>query len=247
MQCVVNDFSATIHRAMRHETHDTPRQRAGLVLALSLLALPSLTRADGGPIRYPGRWQLTQYWIARERAGERDRRASPLFSRGGRAITYACPTFVTDLTMEGTGLTWDDRLLNWDGREQERACFVEVDRGSYPYGIGVQGFSLVPYRSLAVDRRYIPVGHTVEMSELAGLRLPDGSVHDGCFVAVDGGGAIVGHHIDLFVPSQADWQRLSVARQLPSSVRSVVVDAPRCRSAQRFAWIPLAADPALAR
>ncbi len=232
---------------MRHESHDTARHSiARLVVALSLLASSRSTHADT-TIRYPGRWQLTEYWIARERAGQRDRRASPLFSRGGHAITYACPTFLSDITMEGTGLTWDDRLLNWDGREQARACFVEVDRGSYPYGIGVQGFSLVPYRSLAVDRRVIPVGHTVEMAELAGVRLPDGSVHDGCFVAVDGGGAIVGHHIDLFVPSEADWQRLSQARALPASVRSVVVDAPRCRSAQRFAWIPLPTDPALAR
>jgi 3D (Asp-Asp-Asp) domain-containing protein len=234
---------------MRHETVDTMRhlRRASAVAAVLLSLLrPSAVSADG-PIRYPGRWQLTQYWIAHERAGERDRRASPLFARQGRTIAYACPRFVDDLTMEGTGLTWDDRLLNWDGREGARACFVEVDRGSYPYGIGVAGYSLVPFRSLAVDRRFIPIGHTVEMAELAGLRLPDGSLHDGCFVAVDGGGAIVGHHMDLFVPSEADWQRLSQSRQLPASVRSVVVDAPRCRSALRFAWIPLPADPALPR
>lgn len=232
---------------MRHRNLDTARQRSG-VLALGMSVLVSVTSARGdGPIRYPGRWQLTEYWIAHERAGERDRRAAPLFARAGRAITYACPRFVSDLTMEGTGLTWDDRLLNWDGREGERACFVEVDRGSYPYGIGVAGYSLVPYRSLAVDRRFIPIGRTVELAELAGLPLPDGTRHDGCFVAVDGGGAIVGHHIDLFVPSEADWQRLSLSRRLPPSVRSVVVDAPRCASAQRYAWIPLPGDPALPR
>ncbi|MBL8681943.1 MAG: hypothetical protein JNK05_22440 [Myxococcales bacterium] len=232
---------------MRHARNDTA-QHTSVVLALflSLLVANPASRADG-PIRYPGRWQLTEYWIARERAGERDRRAAPLFARGGHPITYACPNFVADLSMEGTGLTWDDRLLNWDGREGARACFVEVDRGSYPYGIGVQGYSLVPYRSLAVDRRYIPIGHTVEMAELAGMPLPDGTLHDGCFVAVDGGGAIIGHHIDLFVPSAAEWQRLSAARWLPQSVRTVVVDAPRCRSAQRFAWVPLPSDPSLAR
>jgi len=232
---------------MRHARNDTAQHRLrSIVAALSMIVCAAPGRAEG-PIRYPGRWQLTEYWIARERAGERDRRATPLFSRGGRAITYACPTFLADLSMEGTGLTWDDRLLNWDGREGARACFVEVDRGSYPYGIGVQGFSLVPYRSLAVDRRYIPIGHTVEMVELAGMPLPDGTTHDGCFVAVDGGGAIIGHHIDLFVPSAAEWQRLSQARWLPQTVRSVTVDAPRCRSAQRFAWVPLPSDPSLPR
>lgn len=230
---------------MRHERNDTLQHCAAMLgFALSVFA-PTIEAQQ--TVRYPGRWQLTQYWIAREQAGARDRHAAALFARGGRAITYACPTFVAELTMEGTGLTWDDRLLNWDGREGQRACFVEVDRGSYPYGIGVQGYSLVPYRSLAVDRRYIPIGRTVEMVELAGLLLPDGTLHDGCFVAVDGGGAIVGHHIDLFVPSAAEWQQLSLSRRLPSVVRSIVVDAPRCRSALRYAWVPLPSDPSLPR
>jgi 3D (Asp-Asp-Asp) domain-containing protein len=232
---------------MRHESA-RPRRPPPVAFALSLLVgLADREVRAFDTIRYPGRWQLTEYWIAHERAGTSDRRAAPLFSRRGRTLAWACPRFVDELTMEGTGLTWDGRLLNWDGREQGRACFVEVERGSYPYGIGVAGYSLVPFRSLAVDRRFVPIGHTVELAELAGLPLPDGGVHDGCFVAVDGGGAIVGHHIDLFVPSEDDWRRLWQARALPTHVRSVVVDAPRCRSAQRYAWIPLPTDPALPR
>jgi 3D (Asp-Asp-Asp) domain-containing protein len=137
--------------------------------------------------------------------------------------------------------------LNWDQRVNGRPAFVEVDRDSYPYGIGVAGYALVPFRSVAVDRRYIPIGRTVEMADLTGMPLPDGSVHDGCFVAVDGGGAINGHHIDLFMPNEEAWHDLGRAGYLPARVRQLVVDAPRCAYARRYAVVPVPGDPILPR
>ncbi len=223
-------------------------QRVSGFLVASGVCLAATPAAAQSAIYYPGRWQLTQYWIAQERPSPRDARAAtPVRSRDGHAIAYTCSTFLADLTMEGTGRTWDGRILNWDTRIGHQACFVEVDRDSYPFGIGVAGYALVPFRSLAVDSRYIPIGHTVEMPDLIGLSMPDGSRHDGCFVAVDGGGAINGHHIDLFVPNPADWYELSRARELPSHVRQVVVDAPRCSFARRYALLPMPGDPPLAR
>lgn len=213
---------------------------AALVAAVSLASVafaPRPVHADP-PVYYGGRWLLTQYWIASEQAGEHDRRAVPIRTRDGNVLALSCPRFVDDLTMEGTGRTWDGRLLNWDQRVHGRACFVEVDRSAYPYGIGVAGYALVPYRSLAVDRRYIPIGHTVEMPELAGLPLPDGTHHDGCFVAVDGGGAINGHHIDLFLPNETAYRDAGRAGYLPHHLRQVVVDSPRCAHARRYAIVP---------
>jgi 3D (Asp-Asp-Asp) domain-containing protein len=217
-----------------------------IAIFLAAVGFPTAAGA-GGPIRYPGRWQLTQYWIADERPAPEDRRPVNILDRNGDRVALSCPRFLQDLTMEGTGRTWDGRILNWDGRVNGRPCFIEVDRDSYPYGIGVQGYALVPFRSLAVDRRFIPIGHTVEMPDLAGMPLPDGSIHDGCFVAVDGGGAIIGHHIDLFVPSESDWRELNRGGFLPRHVQNVTVDAPRCEHARRYAWLPLPTDPALPR
>ncbi|MDP3278922.1 MAG: 3D domain-containing protein [Deltaproteobacteria bacterium] len=214
--------------------------------ALVIFATGATTHAQT-TVRYPGRWQLTQYWIAQESAALHDLHAAIIRGRTGHALAWACPRFVTNLTMEGTGLTWDNRLLNWDGRVNGQACFVEVDRGTYPYGIGVMGYALVPYRSLAVDRRFISIGHTVELADIAGFPLPDGSRHDGCFVAVDGGGAIVGHHIDMFVPSEGDYQRLNRQGWIRPYIHSVIVDSPRCQSARPYAWLPLPSDPALPR
>lgn len=211
------------------------RGLARTLTALTLALAPAAADAE----RYmPGRFLLTQYWVADEATDDADERIVQVIDPAGSTVAWACQRFVSSLTMEGTGRTWDGRLLNWASRTHGRACFTEVDTGQYPYGTGVQGYALVPFRSLAVDSRFIPIGHVVELPELRGMPLPDGSRHDGCFVAVDGGGAIRGHHIDLFVPTRGDYERLAFARELPRRV-SVVVDAPRCASAQRFATVPL--------
>lgn len=208
-------------------------------IAPSLVALLGVTLAGSaarGQSFVPGTFQLTQYWIAEEQADETGR-PQPVVDRRGNTLAWSCARFVSSLTMEGTGRTWDGRLLNWDARVNGRACFVEVDAALYPFGVGVQGYALVPFRSLAVDARYVPLGHTVELPELAGMPLPDGTRHDGCFVAVDGGGAIVGHHLDLFLPSTRWWRDLRNAGHLPRQV-SVVIDPPRCAPARRFAIRP---------
>ncbi len=220
------------------------RLRAALALTLALAP----TAADAERVM-PGRFQLTQYWVAEEVTDDADERIVQVIDPHGATVAWACQRFVSSLTMEGTGRTWDGRLLNWASREHGRACFVEVDAAQYPWGAGVQGYALVPFRSLAVDSRYIPVGHVVELPELRGMPLPDGTRHDGCFVAVDAGGAIRGHHIDLFVPSRGAYEHLASARELPRRV-SVVVDAQRCEGARRYATVPLpdhlAADPRVA-
>ncbi len=208
------------------------------LVALCLLAPRSLDAQSAGY----GLWQLTEYWIAAESPALTDRRLVPVRDRAGRVLTQACESFANCLCMEGTGRSWDGRLFNWDSRVQGRACFTEVDTALYPYGAGVQGYALVPYRSLAVDPRYIPIGRVVSIPSLQGIRLPDGSAHDGCFVAVDGGGAIRGHHIDLFLPSITAWRRLSREGVLPPRVL-IEIDAPRCAWASRFAVHPLPGDP----
>ncbi|MEZ4410893.1 MAG: 3D domain-containing protein [Polyangiales bacterium] len=221
------------------------RRAPSTTLALTAaLALTSLSTAARAQTFLPGRWQLTRYWVADERGvnPERVHRAVPISDRAGHTLAWVCDRFATDLAMEGTGRTWDGRLFNWDSRVNGRACFREVDNTLYPFGVGVQGWALVPWRSLAVDSRYVPLGSTVEIPELVGMTLPDGSRHDGCFVAVDGGGAILGHHLDLFLPGTAEHSRLAREAWLPRSV-SVVLDSPRCESARRFAIHPLPGDP----
>lgn len=69
------------------------------------------------------------------------------------------------------------------------------------WGDGVENYSLVPYRTIAVDPETIPFGSTVFIPKAKGVKfmwLGETFVHDGFFFAGDKGGAIKGNHIDLF-------------------------------------------------
>jgi 3D (Asp-Asp-Asp) domain-containing protein len=61
------------------------------------------------------------------------------------------------------------------------------------YGIGI-GTPITEWKSLATDRSVLPKGSRVYIEALKDT--PAG----GCFVAEDTGGAIIGKHIDVFVP-----------------------------------------------
>lgn len=203
------------------------------------LAMPAVA---SGQVFLPGQWRMTVYYIATETEHPEGARAVRVTDRENNTLAWVCDGFASALAMEGTGRTWDGRLLNWDTRMRGRACYTEVDPALYPWGVGVRGWALVPYRSLAVDGRFVPLGHTVELPAMLGAPLPDGTRHDGCFVAVDGGGAILGHHIDLFLPSRAEYRRLGREGYLPDRVQ-LVLDSPRCRGALSYAHRPIPGDP----
>lgn len=71
-----------------------------------------------------------------------------------------------------------------------------------PYGYGVNGLYLVPYRTVAVDSELIPYGTLLYIPAARGVEvaLPSGErvSHDGYFYAGDTGGAITGNHSDVF-------------------------------------------------
>jgi 3D (Asp-Asp-Asp) domain-containing protein len=60
------------------------------------------------------------------------------------------------------------------------------------------GCKVVAMRTVAVDRDLIPRRSVLFIKETVGLRMPDGSTHDGYWYASDVGGAIKGKRIDLF-------------------------------------------------
>lgn len=60
------------------------------------------------------------------------------------------------------------------------------------------GCKVVAMRTAAVDKNLIPKGSVLFIKETVGLKMPDGSTHDGYWYASDTGGAIKGQRIDLF-------------------------------------------------
>lgn len=80
----------------------------------------------------------------------------------------------------------------------------------------------VPMRTVATDPRVIPRRTRLFIRETVGLRMPDGTIHDGYWYASDTGGAIRGNKIDLFT----GHGRQSMRPAMPFNMKTLtVVDA----------------------
>jgi len=107
-----------------------------------------------------------------------------------------------------------------NGRVVQASAFHEIPRSDLGAGYGIhRGIPLTPFRTLAADighTKYasvepkwkgkgglVPVGTHVYIKEYAGLKLPDGTFHDGWFIVNDTGGGIFGAHFDVFVGTLA--------------------------------------------
>jgi len=174
---------------------------------------------------YPlGEFRLTLYWVALETDYLFDDSDTMLYTQWGFPLGTFPERFVAEVTMEGTALLADGRILNFDGRCRYGTgyCFDSLPRDRHPLGRGVRNRPLEPFRSVAVDPDVIPIGEPVYLPELDGLVLPDGRLHDGCVRADDQGGGIKDRKVDLFVASYeavkwiADglWWRLKVTPHL---------------------------------
>lgn len=65
------------------------------------------------------------------------------------------------------------------------------------------GCKVVAMRTVAVDKNLIPKRSVLFIKETVGLKMPDGSTHDGYWYASDAGGAIKGKRIDLYTGANA--------------------------------------------
>lgn len=147
--------------------------------------------------RHLGHATVTFYWLVDEADALYRGAPTALRDARGRVIAMTNTGFRRALIREGSGRLRDGRSITYDrklrGEHRFRVCKSR-------YGLGVTGYSLVPYRSAAVDPRFIRLGSRLFVPQLKGAALPDGSVHDGYVVATDRG-HFRGRRIDIFVGS----------------------------------------------
>lgn len=113
------------------------------------------------------------------------------------------------------------------GRVHAASAFHVVPQSKLGIGFGVQrGIPYTPYRTLAADigayknsekafrgkGGLVPPKTRVFIKEFVGVKLPDGTVHDGWFIVNDTGGGIFGAHFDVFAGTKA----MAKAVKLPS-------------------------------
>lgn len=97
------------------------------------------------------------------------------------------------------------------GAVDEAVTAVETELKATLYHTGVRGVGgkdslgcrLAPMRTVAVDPKIFPRHSVLFIKETVGLKMPDGSTHDGYWYASDVGGAIKGARIDLFTGAGA--------------------------------------------
>ncbi|MEK6608138.1 MAG: 3D domain-containing protein [Myxococcota bacterium] len=240
-------------------------RQATLLLALALAAAPSAEARERGDVDFPeklpespkerrccgyplGEYKLSFYWLSYERDYAAEAYDTPVFTIEGWLVGMFPRRFVEELTMEGTAVLADGRVLNYAGRCRYGTgiCFQACDRAAFPVGIGVRGRSLVPYRSVAVDPAVVPIGEPLYFPELDGIELPDGTLHDGCVRADDQGGAIRKREIDFFVASYDEFKKIADAIWWRMKV-TPHVEEPRCRYLLDTPPSPPSPPPPIAR
>jgi peptidoglycan hydrolase-like protein with peptidoglycan-binding domain len=201
------------------------------------------------------KFRLTSYYVVDQREVPTGSVRVPIYDNQRRKIAEGSPEFFAKLSLEGTGLLEDKRLLNVtgkyvsvahddyaevltyhlrnlsnkpfgysgiqvkNGRVVAALAFHEVPPGKRGVGYGMQrnDIPLIPFRTLAADigrtkkseprwkgkDGLVPPGTRVYIREYDGLRLPDGSTHDGWFVVNDTGGGIFGVHFDVFMGTRS--------------------------------------------
>ncbi len=128
-----------------------------------------------------------------------------IYAGGGgcEPIAEVSKEFAAQLAMQGTGKLHDGRIINVFGacRCSRNPCFKVTQAR---WGTAGNGRPLQPFRTVAVDPKVVKLGTLLYVPLLDGRAMPGrrpwgGFVHDGCVVADDTGGHIVGKRMDLFV------------------------------------------------
>jgi 3D (Asp-Asp-Asp) domain-containing protein len=136
-----------------------------------------------------------------------------LYDRSCEPIAQVTRSFAMQLQMQGTGRLRDGRTVNiWGACGCERSpCFKVTGQ---KWGTAGNGRPLSPFRTVAVDPSVVALGSLLYIPELEGVMMPGsapwgGFRHDGCVVADDTGGGIIGNKVDFFVGRRAHYHSLS--------------------------------------
>lgn len=189
------------------------------VLALVSACKRSKTFEDAPPRGEPGAlrgtYSLTYYWVSAEDDQPAAAATTTIYDKTCAPIAKVSAAFASELATSGAGKLVDDRMLTVAGECtcKRSPCFRVID---HPWGIGAENRPLVPFRSLAVDRKLLDIGSALWIEQLDGVDIPGTfpTLHDGCVVADDIGGRITGERIDWFVGRKPYYVELDRAHHL---------------------------------
>lgn len=200
----------------------------------------------GYPLVDDLQWALRFYWMVLE--SDYDEPASPnvprsgrgkekiaddtwveLYTRDGYFIGRYTERFAWALRLEGSALMADGRVINYAGKCNYGygTCYQQLSVEEHPFGRGAGIRPLIPFKSVAIDPRLVPIGEPLYIPEFDGMLLPDGSLHDGCVRADDTGGGIKKRKMDFFVVTYGNFRFLLDQLQGVTWI-TPHIEAPRC-------------------
>lgn len=176
----------------------------------------------------------TYYDFPSEGSGKK---TATVFDASCKAIAEVTKDFHDSVCLQGSGKLATGQTISFAKRDcacaaecpksGQKICFEALDPKLFPAGRGALGQAVTPLRTLAVDDAVIKLGSVVYIPEFEGLSKPDGSPHDGCFVAEDRGSKVQGLHVDVFTGDPGVTKTWNQAVPSNGGVH-VEVDAPKC-------------------
>ncbi len=122
-------------------------------------------------------------------------------------ISVVCSRFYKFLLMEGSAILKNEQSINYGGiKEDGQRRFYVLDRCIFGEGTR-RNLCLLPYHTLAADNKVHKINDIIFIPKVRGLRLPDGSIHEGYFIVRDTGGAFTGvgaQRVDMFTGIESD-------------------------------------------
>jgi 3D (Asp-Asp-Asp) domain-containing protein len=235
---------ATMHATARADDSKLAKEDVPLQNKATLRGKNKL--CCGYPLVDDLQWALRFYWMVLE--SDYDEPASPnvprsgrgkekiadntwvdLYTRDGWFLGRMTERFAWALRLEGSALMADGRVINYAGKCDYGygTCFEQLDVDEHPFGRGAGLRPLIPFKSVAIDPRLVPIGEPLYIPEFDGLVLPDGSIHDGCVRADDTGGGIKKRKMDFFVVTYGNFRFLLDQLQGVTWI-TPHIEAPRC-------------------
>jgi len=174
----------------------------------------------------------TIYWSRTYQSVEKSNQANLLLGANGKPIKcpgtgeeiYLSKTNTRELALQGTGRIQCSKnhgtiTLAYHSKKSSQTRFRILDNW---WGMGAWGGSAIPFRTIAVDKRVIPLGSVVYIPNMKGKKftLENGDVvtHDGFFFAGDTGSGVKGSHLDIFVGNLSSAHEEQILEQF--SVRN---------------------------
>ncbi|GAG25174.1 unnamed protein product, partial [marine sediment metagenome] len=124
-----------------------------------------------------GSFRWTYYWITYENDFAGPQNTPVLHWETGATIANVRADFYTSVSIEGTGVLTDGRMINLYGDcpfDPSKKCFFEVDTSKFPYGVGWNDNPLHPFISVASDHSVVGPYTHLYIPALDGKTMPNG-------------------------------------------------------------------------